>query len=145
LDSEGLIATIHAHIGELAKEPGAPEFDLNAGGITEPPRTMGTTAYRIVREAIANAVKHGEATHVSIRLEPRDGGLFIQVEDDGQGFDVEASPISGHIGLASMRERAELAGGWSLLESVPGSGTTVSCWLPTEGTREPEGSDLREP
>jgi len=143
LDSEGLIATIHVHLEELAKEPEAPQFDLHAGGIAEPPRTVGTTAYRIAREAIANAVKHGEATHVSIRLEPRDGGLFLQVEDDGRGFDVEASPPSGHLGLASIRERAELAGGWSLLESVPGRGTTLSCWLPTEGQREDEGSDLR--
>ena len=143
LDSEGLIATVHAHLEELAKEPEAPQFDLHAGDITEPPRQVGTTAYRIAREAIANAVKHGEATHVSISLEPRDGGIFLQVVDDGKGFDVEAAPPSGHLGLASIRERAELAGGWSLLESVPGSGTTLSCWLPTEGQREDEGSDLR--
>jgi signal transduction histidine kinase len=143
LESEGLVATIDAHLQELAKEPEAPEFDLRADDITEPPRSIGTTAYRIVREAIANALKHSGARHVSIRLEPRDGGLFLQVEDDGAGFDIEAAPPSGHLGLASMRERAELAGGWSLLESVPGSGTTLSCWLPTETPHEKEGSEPR--
>jgi PAS domain S-box-containing protein len=143
LDSEGLIATIHAHLEELAKEPEAPQFEMHAVGITEPPRSIGTTLYRIAREAVSNAVKHSGATHISIALEPRDGGLILRVEDDGNGFDVEAPAPPGHLGLASIRERAELAGGWSLIESVPGTGTTVSCWLPTESPPEKEGSEPR--
>jgi signal transduction histidine kinase len=54
------------------------------------------------------------------------------VRDDGDGFDAHALSVSptGHMGLSSMRERAEMAGGWWRVESAPARGTTVECWIP---------------
>jgi signal transduction histidine kinase len=72
-----------------------------------------------------------------VTLERRGVGVAVQVRDDGTGFDVaspEASPQVGHIGLISMRERAEAAGGRLTLTSAPGEGTTVDFWMP-----EPNG------
>jgi signal transduction histidine kinase len=61
----------------------------------------------------------------------RDGGVALRVWDDGAGFDVAAhEPVPGHIGLDSMRERAELAGGSLEVSSAAGSGTVVSAWIP---------------
>jgi PAS domain S-box-containing protein len=134
LESDGLIATIRSQLEEFVKKKESPLFDLQSGAIVEPPPPIAITAYRFVREAIANAIKHSGATRVSIRFEDRDGGLLIQVEDDGVGFDAETVPSSSHLGLASIRERAELAGGWSRIESSQGTGTLLTCWLPMDRT-----------
>jgi signal transduction histidine kinase len=59
--------------------------------------------------------------------------VAVRVRDDGQGFEVsnqEVAPDAGHIGLVSMRERAEAAGGRFALSSSPGGGTTVDFWMP---------------
>jgi signal transduction histidine kinase len=65
-------------------------------------------------------------------LEEFDGGYLVRVRDDGTGFAMDpltdAQP--GHLGLAAMRERAELAGGWWRAASSPRTGTTVEFWLP---------------
>jgi signal transduction histidine kinase len=70
------------------------------------------------------------------------------VIDDGKGFtpDLTGTPEPGHLGLTTMVERAELAGGWVRVLSTPGQGTTVECWLPADVTAgdpalsEPGGS-----
>lgn len=64
----------------------------------------------------------------------RDNGFFVRIEDNGVGFDTEGSPRPGQIGLASMRERAAIAGGWCRVQSAPGSGTQVEIWLPYLGS-----------
>ncbi|MBA3690375.1 MAG: hypothetical protein H0W82_03040 [Actinobacteria bacterium] len=67
----------------------------------------------------------------------QDGGLLVQVQDDGVGFAAEIPRVSalGHMGLSSMRERAELQGGWCELWSVPAGGPTVRFWLSVTSER----------
>jgi signal transduction histidine kinase len=67
-----------------------------------------------------------------VSLADHDGGLLVRVEDDGVGFTPRDVARAGptHIGLLTMRERAELAGGWFEVESSAGEGTTVTFWLP---------------
>jgi signal transduction histidine kinase len=131
LEGDGLVATIRAHLEQLAKEPAAPRFELRSELTAGPPFPIGAAVYRIAREAITNAMRHSGASRVAITFEERDAGLFVQVEDDGVGFDPDTVP-TGHLGLASIRERAELAGGWSRIESEASGGTIVSCWLPAD-------------
>jgi two-component system nitrate/nitrite sensor histidine kinase NarQ len=82
---------------------------------------------RIVREAVANAVQHAEASRISVRLAGTEtGGLTIEVADDGRGFDVAArTAADGHFGLRGMQERARRIGGDLAIESNPGGGTRV--------------------
>ena len=78
------------------------------------------------------------ATLVEVLLERRGVGVAVRVRDNGDGFDLpapDAPPEPGHIGLVSMRERAEAAGGRFALASAPGQGTTVDFWMP-----EPNGA-----
>jgi PAS domain S-box-containing protein len=90
-----------------------------------------TVLYRIATEAIKNAAKHAGARHVSVSVDDSHGGVSLRVADDGKGFDVAGHrPEPGHIGLESMRERAELAGGTLKIESGPQSGTVVTAWIP---------------
>jgi two-component system sensor kinase len=92
--------------------------------------------YRIVSEALSNAARHGKAAGVEVLVtESDDGNLVAEVSDKGPGFDVRQGRRQGHIGLAGMRERAELLGGRLELESKVGAGTRVRAVLPlTEAT-----------
>ena len=84
---------------------------------------------RISREAVANAVRHGQARTISLQL--RDGdGICLRITDDGEGFDLTAPRSSQSFGLTSMRERTESLGGTFSISSAPGSGTTVEVLLP---------------
>jgi PAS domain S-box-containing protein len=89
--------------------------------------------YRIVQEAVANVLKHAHASSLEISLDEHDGGVLVTVRDDGIGFDYEEarrSQLPGHLGLSTMRERAEIAGGWLSVETAPGRGTVVGFWVP---------------
>jgi signal transduction histidine kinase len=101
----------------------------------EPSPKMRATMYRITQEGITNARKHARASRVMVRLAEKEGGFSVLIEDDGIGFDptVLGAVPPQHLGLTSMRERAELAGGWLRIESEPGHGTSVKVWLPDEG------------
>jgi len=108
-----------------------PAFDLQAA-IDDPPLEVRTILFRIAQEALVNACKHAQASTVRIGVERSDGGFEVTVQDDGRGFEPAAPgmDLPGHLGLASIHERAVQAGGWSRVESAPGTGTTVRAWIP---------------
>jgi signal transduction histidine kinase len=89
-----------------------------------------TTLYRIVQEALTNAVRHAKAGNVDVILELRDGKSIVVVEDDGVGFDTNDIRKSGHLGMLGMQERAQMAGGTLQIESRPGGGTTIVAEVP---------------
>ena len=98
-------------------------------------------AHRILREALVNARKHAQAGHVVLELTERHGTVIARLTDDGVGATSLAGG-PGHLGLATMRARAEADGGRLDLTSAPGAGTTVVLTLPTA----PAGHhDLRDP
>ena len=71
-------------------------------------------------------------SRVVVTLSGSESGLSLRITDDGDGFDRSRAEVAepGHLGLSTMRERAELAGGSFVIESAPGSGTTVEFRLP---------------
>jgi two-component system sensor histidine kinase UhpB len=92
-----------------------------------------TTALRIGREAVLNALKHAEARKIEVRLEYAPPLLVLQVADDGRGIPMgaaEAAASAGHLGIAGMRARAGRAGGTIEIASRPGTGTTIQVTLP---------------
>jgi PAS domain S-box-containing protein len=100
--------------------------------------------YRSASEALANVRKHARASHVRVQFRAAAGGCLVRIVDDGVGYspaEVEQRP--GHAGLTLIRERAEIAGGWSRIESTPGSGTTVEFWVPNHGLPEPRAGNER--
>lgn len=84
---------------------------------------------QIVREAVSNALRHGEARQIIVRLHEGDRAVCVAIQDDGRGFTVPKHGGGGH-GLANMRARAESAGGNLQLTSAPGTGTRVVLTLP---------------
>jgi len=94
------------------------------------PKTLETTLYRIVQEALNNVLKHAAATSVSVSIECHDGYVLGVVEDDGRGFDDGAVVDSSRIGIVGMRERATVLGGELTVETRPDHGTSVRARIP---------------
>jgi signal transduction histidine kinase len=93
-----------------------------------PPRTVEALA-GAVGEALANAGKHGGATTVTVYAEPLDGELFCSVKDDGHGFD-PAATAEGNGLRRSVRGRIGEVGGRVEVDSRPGRGAEIRCWVP---------------
>jgi signal transduction histidine kinase len=85
--------------------------------------------YRIASEALANVAAHARARQMHVRLASTGNRLALEVQDDGQGFDLSEAPEGNHFGIQGMRERAELVGGELNVKSVVGQGTTVQLSL----------------
>lgn len=114
---------------------GAVAWSVTGDADTKLDLSRRLAAFRVLQEAIANCRRHARASRVAVEIDDQGDGVMIRVSDDGVGFDVqglrgESRPGIRHLGLVSMRERAELAGGRLTVESAPGNGTTVSLWLP---------------
>jgi len=130
LDSLGVLATLSWHLREI--EAACPGITIERSfevAEAEVPQTLRTPIFRILQEAGSNAIKHGRADQITVRLAKVHGVLELTVEDNGKGFDAharngDALVNQGH-GLQNMRERAELSCGIFDIESAPGQGTQV--------------------
>jgi signal transduction histidine kinase/DNA-binding CsgD family transcriptional regulator len=136
METEGLEAGLRFLLDWARRTPGATTYCLEYHLSSEPAMRTSSIAYRIAREALTNARNHSEASRVTVSLEESEGGFLIGIEDDGRGFQTDTIVSSSweHIGLISMKERAEAGGGWCQIESTRGSGTDVRCWLPDPGS-----------
>jgi len=129
LDDFGLTAALERLVQSYSETTGI-EVQLQARlGQERLPPDVETTLYRIVQEALTNVVKHAEAHKVSILLARRDGSAMAVIEDDGRGFEPDASRGDG-IGLLGMRERVALHDGRLTVESGLGGGTTIAIEVP---------------
>ena len=93
----------------------------------------------LVRELVQNVVKHAGAANVSVTLHDETDGLVVEVSDDGRGMEPgrpSEALRSGHIGLASARERIDALGGGFALESEPGAGVRARVVVPRDGLGE---------
>jgi signal transduction histidine kinase len=90
---------------------------------------LEAAVYFCCQEAIQNAVKHAQASHITVRVNDRDGALQFEVSDDGNGFD--PSTARAGAGMQNMRDRMAAAGGSLEVDSRPGGGTAVRGRIPT--------------
>ncbi|HXF64286.1 MAG TPA: sensor histidine kinase [Caldilineaceae bacterium] len=105
--------------------------------------TLEMAVFRIVQEALHNAVTHARPSWVHVELCFEQDGLTVRIEDDGVGFEVPPHPFllaqQGHFGLLGMHERTQAHGGRLSVESEPGKGTTVDARLPYPLDDHPAG------
>ncbi len=130
LDRGGLVAAVRDLVAEMNGTLPKPTIQDELS--SEPHEEIRLVAYRIAVEALTNVQRHARASHVQVLFDERDGGLLLRVRDDGVGIPQDAlgGERAGHLGLASIRERAEAAGGWSRIEPAQNGGTVVEAWLP---------------
>ena len=130
LDDFGLVPAVE-RLADTFREQSGLQVDLESRlGEERLTTEVETTVYRVIQEALTNIVKHADAGRVSILLQRKNSSVVAVVEDDGAGFD-PAEARADALGLAGMRERLSLAGGRLLVESTPGSGTTVVAEVPS--------------
>jgi signal transduction histidine kinase len=130
LDHVGLVAALEQHCQTLSRRHGLP-ISFEASGIDgRLPSEAETALYRIVQEALRNALRHARASRVQVTLQSRDGRIVAVVQDDGRGFDTSAPKDAGCLGLVGMRERAEGLDGTLSVESQPNEGTSIVVEVP---------------
>lgn len=96
-----------------------------------------TAVFRIVQESLANVAKHSRAAHVTVSIDAVEGGMRLKVQDDGIGFDPHAPRKESSLGLAGLRERAQLLKGSVVVHSKPGQGTTIDAFIPVQAKGHP--------
>jgi PAS domain S-box-containing protein len=136
LDERGLIPALREILAKFGRTSGV-KTRFESKSLVDIPADVETLAYRIVQEALTNAGKHAGASEVRLFVEAVAGQLRVEITDDGVGFDPASARDflrAGRVGLASMRERTELANGSLLVRSTPGGGTTIVATLPFERT-----------
>lgn len=94
------------------------------------PLAVKIVLFRSLQESLSNATRHGGGADVAVHVWVSGEDLHLTVSDHGPGFDTAADPGEEHLGLAGMRERAELLGGEFVVDSKPGQGVTVRMRLP---------------
>jgi signal transduction histidine kinase len=143
LESAGLIAALESN-AEKMRETFGQNVIIEADQRVVDQLEMGKQGviFYLAEEAINNARKHAEATHIWVRLLPgRQDLILLEVEDDGVGFNVGAVDAGyesrGSLGMVNMRERTELINGELHIDSEEGRGTRVRVWIPlTEDAAE---------
>jgi len=131
LEHLGVVAGIKSWCKEFAKRQKI-EVEFSTDVSTVPPLDVGLPLFRVLQEALHNAVKHGGARWVNVELREISNGIQLVVSDLGTGFDVETALRGKGLGLSSMRERVRLVNGTISIESKPMSGTTIRVRVPVE-------------
>jgi signal transduction histidine kinase/ligand-binding sensor domain-containing protein len=134
LDEAGLVPAIDQYLKSMAERSGIRiEFDA-APGVARTPPGLNTTAFRLVQEAVGNALRHARASVIRVTLRDESDALRLVVEDDGVGFDptgvTRSARRGAHLGLLGMTERVRSAGGTIEFESRPGAGSRIAARVP---------------
>lgn len=133
LDDLGLAAALEKQLADMQEVGGvAVTFSCDVEGVERLPADVETALYRVIQEAVTNAIRHSHASHLAVKLTRSDGEVLVEVTDDGRGFDVagvlhrEQPPF----GLLSMQERVRPLGGSVTFSSDAGRGTVVHVRVP---------------
>jgi signal transduction histidine kinase len=135
LDQLGLVQALEQFCREIEHDAGVP-VELTVAGMegVRLGRDAEINLYRLVQEALRNAVRHARADRVAVKLVASSPNLILRVEDDGRGFDVDARRAElhedRHMGLQSMEERARLLGGQFQIVSKVDKGTRIFVQIP---------------
>ena len=132
----GLVPALQALQRELSRSDTTIAF-THEGVPANLPLDLTLSVFRVVQEAVQNALKHGRARTVTVDLRGGSNVLALTVSDDGVGFDVDAAWGEG-LGLISMGERIEAIEGTLDIRSTPGGGTCLTITMPLPKERAAE-------
>jgi PAS domain S-box-containing protein len=128
----GIVSALEWLVEDFSRRNNIPcQFRING---SEPvlPDAHATAVFRIVQASLTNVARHARATRADVTLTRSASGLDLHVSDDGCGFDHDAARKGDSYGLLGMRERARLIGASLLIDSSPGTGTSVSIHIPLD-------------
>lgn len=126
----GLIPAVQDICRAIEKNKGI-IVDFQVYGVNERfTEKIEISLYRIIQELLNNILKHAQASEIIVQISQHDEDLTLIVEDDGTGFDADAARAKGGLGLRSLESRVKYINGALTIDSVPGSGTTVTVEAP---------------
>jgi PAS domain S-box-containing protein len=132
LEFLGLAAAAGGFCRELSAQKNI-KIDISHAGIPgNLPKEISLCLFRVLQEALQNAVRHSGARQFRVKLHATSGEIQLIVNDQGVGFDAQDAVKRHGLGLVSMQERTHLVGGEFSIKSEPGRGTTISAWVPLE-------------
>jgi signal transduction histidine kinase len=129
LEKEGLVAALQARLAAVENRSGL-KTEIKVTSQKNLPISIEKEIYRVAQEGLNNVVKHARARNLRISLEYQKDSLFLELQDDGTGFDVQAARKSGGMGLRGVEERVRKIGGTLAIESLPGNGTKLTVIAP---------------
>lgn len=133
LDDLGLTAALR-WLGQRDGRGEGVTITVDVDDVERLPFSIEVAAFRVVQEALTNALRHASARTIAISMRAQPDALVLEVRDDGTGFDMHSAWLRAtageSLGLASMRERVALVGGRFEIESSPGNGTSVRARVP---------------
>lgn len=138
LGGDGLVATLRKHV-EVLRRVYSTEIGLEIEGERPLGAELEKHMFRIVQEALANALQHAHAARLDVQLRMSNGRVELSVADDGVGFDPASPRLGKHLGLLSMRERAQALSGELNVISRAGAGTTVTLEVDVGESDSPSG------
>ncbi|MDX2163600.1 MAG: GAF domain-containing sensor histidine kinase [bacterium] len=138
LAERSLIDAIQARIDVIEVQSNI-RIDLHAPPSLHVPPPIAEAVYRIVQEALNNVLKHSRARQVTIRLRQVEGCLYLDVCDDGRGFNPRSQPRG--LGLQHMADRTAALGGRFAVDSAPGEGTIIGAEIPLDGVNAEPPAD----
>ena len=130
LDDFGLPDTLKTECAELSARSGIPIEYIGPTGFEEIPKETSLCLYRIAQEALWNAVKYSSSDRIYMQLTSDSEFVYLEIKDNGVGFDPNAKNPKKGLGLASMRERVRLVGGTIKLQASPGAGVSIAVIVP---------------
>ncbi len=137
LETQGLLPALNQYAERLNQNESFRVSVSNRGYNGQLKQEAEGVIFAIVEEAVGNAKKHAQASEIKINLVAKEASLFVEIRDNGVGFDVEATRSTydqrTSLGLINMDERAEIVGGECTLQSAPGKGTAVQVEIPFGG------------
>jgi signal transduction histidine kinase len=141
LEDLGLVEALKAECDRFSAIGEIPvRLNVEPPTIDEPSKAVALCLFRITQEALRNVSRHARALRVEVTLTCIVGGLRLVVEDDGIGFDTVRAQGRPSLGVGSMKQRAYLIGARFAIDSVVGSGTTVTVWTPSNGPTDSKDS-----
>jgi len=132
IDDLGWLAAIEFLAAAVSRRTRIP-VDVRSSVTQRLPAAVETALYRVVQEALTNAVRHAHATRIRIEIDQERDCLRCLIGDDGLGFEVESGVGRGGLGLRGMRERLSALGGSLHIVSAPGHGAEIRIQLPVGG------------
>jgi signal transduction histidine kinase len=130
--AEGL-AREYEQSGSPGYRPVSIAVEIDDEASTAVPAERRMELVQVLREALANAVRHARPTHVTVAGRVEGGRLVLSIADDGSGFNTSAGSTEEHHGLRNMANRARLLDGHLDIQSAPGHGTTITVMVPLTG------------
>ena len=137
LDDFGLSEALRSECGELSQRWGIP-IELHCSKrFPEIPKSVALCLYRVAQESLWNAIRHSGGSKITIELKSDAEFVYMDISDDGKGFEPSTVQKTRRLGLASMSERIRLVSGTIRTRSAPGQGVTISVVAPIPEASSP--------